>query len=32
MHEIARRDLPVKRRIMKRDEAVEFFRSIGEKY
>ena len=32
MHEIARRDLPVKRRIMKRDEAVQFFRSIGEKY
>ncbi|HEX6318477.1 MAG TPA: threonine--tRNA ligase [Burkholderiales bacterium] len=32
MHEIARRDLPVKRRVMKRDEAVQFFSSIGEKY
>jgi threonyl-tRNA synthetase len=32
MQEIARRDLPVKRRVMKRDEAVEFFSSIGEQY
>ncbi len=32
MQEIAKRDLPVKRKVMKRDEAVEFFRSIGEKY
>jgi threonyl-tRNA synthetase len=32
MHEIAKRDLPVKRRLMRRDEAVEFFKSMGEKY
>jgi threonyl-tRNA synthetase len=32
MQEIAKRDLPVKRKVMQRDEAVEFFRSIGEKY
>jgi threonyl-tRNA synthetase len=32
MHEIARRDLPVNRKVMRRDEAVELFRSIGEKY
>ncbi len=32
MHEIARRDLPVHRKVMRRDEAVAFFRSIGEKY
>src|SRR5947207_15472900 len=32
MSEIAKRDLPVERREMKRDEAVEFFRKQGEKY
>src|SRR5688572_12086032 len=32
MAEIARQDLPVARREMKRDEAVAFFNSIGEKY
>jgi threonyl-tRNA synthetase len=32
MLEIAQRDLPVERKVMKRDEAVEFFRSQGEKY
>ena len=32
MQEIARRDLPVDRKVMKRDEAVAFFDSIGEKY
>jgi threonyl-tRNA synthetase len=32
MQEIARRDLPVERKVMKRDEAVAFFESIGEKY
>ncbi len=32
MEEIAKRDLPVARREMKRDEAVAFFNSIGEKY
>ncbi|HEX2199311.1 MAG TPA: threonine--tRNA ligase, partial [Burkholderiales bacterium] len=32
MHEIARRDLPVHRKVMRRDEAVEFFKSMGEKY
>src|SRR5688500_19079211 len=32
MQEIARRDLPVKRRVMTRDEAVAFFSSMGEKY
>jgi threonyl-tRNA synthetase len=32
MHEIARRDLAVKRRVMSRDQAVEFFSSMGEKY
>src|SRR5688500_15546542 len=32
MQEIARRDLPVDRKVMKRDEAVAFFNSIGEKY
>jgi threonyl-tRNA synthetase len=32
MHEIANKNLEVKRKIMSRDEAVAFFRSIGEKY
>src|ERR1700704_946327 len=32
MQEIAKRDLPVARKEMKRDEAVAFFHSIGEKY
>ena len=32
MAEIARKDLKVERRIMSRDEAVEFFLGIGEKY
>jgi threonyl-tRNA synthetase len=32
MHEIANKNLEVKRKIMSRDEAVEFFESIGEKY
>ena len=32
MQEIARRDLPVQRKEMKRDDAVAFFNSIGEKY
>src|SRR5687768_7033198 len=32
MAEIARQDLPVQRREMPRDEAVEFFRKQGEKY
>ena len=32
MHEIAKRDLPVHRRVMPRDEAVKFFSGIGEKY
>ncbi len=32
MAEIAKRDLPVERRVMKRDDAVAFFSSIGEKY
>ncbi|HET7366392.1 MAG TPA: threonine--tRNA ligase [Burkholderiales bacterium] len=32
MSEIAKRDLPVERREMPRDEAVRFFRDIGEKY
>ena len=32
MQEIARKDLPVTRKIMARDEAVEFFRKQGEKY
>src|SRR3954467_5407465 len=32
MHEIANRNLDVKRKIMSRDEAVAFFQSIGEKY
>jgi len=32
MTEIAKRDLPVQRKEMKRDDAVAFFRSIGEKY
>jgi threonyl-tRNA synthetase len=32
MQEIAKRDLPVRRKEMPRNEAVAFFRSIGEKY
>ena len=32
MSEIAKRDLPVQRKEMPRDEAVRFFNSIGEKY
>jgi threonyl-tRNA synthetase len=32
MMEIARQDLPVQRKEMKRDEAVDFFRKQGEKY
>ena len=32
MQEIAKRDLPVDRRTMSREEAVAFFQSIGEKY
>src|SRR5678815_1184406 len=32
MTEIAKRDLPVQRKEMKRDDAVAFFHSIGEKY
>jgi threonyl-tRNA synthetase len=32
MHEIANKNLEVKRKIMSRDEAVAFFQSIGEKY
>jgi len=32
MREIAQRDLPVARRVMPRDEAVKFFRDMGEKY
>src|SRR5438552_6489541 len=32
MQEIAKRDIPVQRKEMKRDEAVAFFNSLGEKY
>lgn len=32
MHEIAKRDYPVTRTIMPRDEAVKFFRGMGEEY
>jgi len=32
MAEIAKRDLPVTRKVMRRDEAVTFFRNQGEKY
>jgi threonyl-tRNA synthetase len=32
MHEIAKKDLPVHRRVMPRDEAVKFFSGMGEKY
>ena len=32
MGEIARRDLPVRREVWQRDEAIAFFRSIGEHY
>src|ERR687891_598434 len=32
MHEIAKKDLPVHRRVMPRDEAVDFFRKQGEHY
>jgi threonyl-tRNA synthetase len=32
MHEIAKQDLPVQRKVMGRDEAVAFFKSLGENY
>jgi threonyl-tRNA synthetase len=32
MHEIASRNIPVERKVMGRDDAVAFFKSIGEKY
>jgi threonyl-tRNA synthetase len=32
MHEIAARNLPVSRKVMARDEAIKFFRDMGEKY
>ncbi len=32
MHELAKRDLPVSREVMARDQAVGFFRSLGEQY
>jgi threonyl-tRNA synthetase len=32
MTEIARRDLPIHRRVMPRDQAVRFFRNLGEEY
>jgi threonyl-tRNA synthetase len=32
MSQIAKQDLPVVRKVMSRDEAIAFFRSIGEKY
>jgi threonyl-tRNA synthetase len=32
MGELAKKDLPVQRRLMPRDQAVEFFSSMGEKY
>jgi threonyl-tRNA synthetase len=32
MHEIAKRDYPVARTVMPRDEAVKFFRDMGEEY
>lgn len=32
MHELARKDEPVVREVMERDQAVELFRSMGEKY
>ncbi|APR35447.1 threonine--tRNA ligase [Paraburkholderia sp. SOS3] len=32
MQELARKDEPVSRRVVSRDEAVEYFKSIGEKY
>ncbi|MBC7779295.1 MAG: threonine--tRNA ligase [Proteobacteria bacterium] len=32
MSELARRDIPVSREVMPRDQAVEFFKSIGEHY
>ncbi len=32
MHEIAKRDLKVERRLMARDRAIEFFRNLGEEY
>src|SRR2546427_10980531 len=32
MAEIAKKDLPVERKVMSRDQAVEFFRKQGEKY
>jgi threonyl-tRNA synthetase len=32
MHEIAKQDLPVRRKVMGRDQAVAFFKSLGENY
>jgi threonyl-tRNA synthetase len=32
MQEIARRDIPVKREVMVRDDAVQFFKNMGERY
>ncbi|MDE2306230.1 MAG: threonine--tRNA ligase [Gammaproteobacteria bacterium] len=32
MHQIAERDLPIRRRVLARDEAVRHFESIGERY
>ncbi len=32
MHELAKRDLPVERSVMPRDEAVKFFEDMGERY
>jgi len=32
MQELAKRDLPVKREVMARDQAVQFFRNLGEQY
>ena len=32
MQEIAKRDLPVQRKVMKRDDAVAYFKSLGEHY
>lgn len=32
MHELAKRDEPVSRRVVSRDEAVEYFKRIGERY
>src|SRR3990167_1697977 len=32
MHELAKKDFPVSRRIMTRDESIKFFNELGEKY